>query len=112
MMKNRIPFRLAMLLATLILKTEVPLGAQGTAFTYHCYLTQNGAVLNGVYDLQFSLYDANAGGAQVGGVMTPTAASVNNGLYTAALDFGAGIFNGHPRWLQIEDACAKVERSG
>src|SRR5262249_46784115 len=100
-MNIKTPLAKAMLLAALILSIELGAFAQGTAFTYQCYLTQNGTALNGVYDLQFSLYSANNGGSQVGATLTTAAASVNGGLYTAQLDFGAGIFNGQPRWLQI-----------
>jgi hypothetical protein len=35
--------------------------AQGTAFTYHGQLNDNGSPVNGTYDLQFAIYDASSG---------------------------------------------------
>src|SRR5438034_1061972 len=99
-MKVKIPsaLRACVLLAVATLSSQRSALAQGTAFTYQCYLTQNGSVLtDGLYDLQFSLYDASTGGAQLGSTLNTAAASVINGLYTALLDFGPGIFNGQPR---------------
>jgi hypothetical protein len=75
--------------------------AQGTAFTYQGRVTDNGAAANGSYDLQFTIYDALAGGSQMGGPLTSTATAVSNGLFTVTLDFGADVFNGSARWLDI-----------
>ncbi|HEY3862020.1 MAG TPA: hypothetical protein VGO59_09045 [Verrucomicrobiae bacterium] len=74
---------------------------QGTAFTYQGELNNNGIPAGGTFDLQFTLFDASTNGIVVGGPLTDTAVAVSNGLFTAQLDFGAAIFNGDPRWLQI-----------
>ena len=42
--------------------------AQGTAFTYQGQLDDGGSPANGVYDLEFSLYDALSGGNPSGSV--------------------------------------------
>ena len=42
--------------------------AQGTAFTYQGRLNDQGVPANGVYDLQVSVWDSLAGGAQSGTV--------------------------------------------
>ncbi len=73
----------------------------GTAFTYQGSLQDGGSPAQGVYDLQFSVYDAVAGGALVGGPITHTPVTVTNGLFTVVLDFGAGVFTGNARWLEI-----------
>ena len=75
--------------------------ALGTAFTYQGRLKQDGVPLTGTPDLQFSLWDAATGGAQVDTTQTLLSHLVANGLFTAPLDFGAGAFTGDARWLQI-----------
>ncbi|MBI4233624.1 MAG: hypothetical protein HY686_04200 [Chloroflexi bacterium] len=77
----------------------------GTAFTYQGVLKQSGNPVNGACDLQFSLYDASTGGAQVGATQTQSAVSVANGLLTTSLDFGGSAFTGDSRWLNISVRC-------
>jgi hypothetical protein len=50
--------------------------------------------------LRFAIYDA-AGGGNAGGSLTNAATPVTNGLFTVSLDFGAGVFTGADRWLEI-----------
>ncbi|HQF88306.1 MAG TPA: hypothetical protein PLN26_13845, partial [Acidobacteriota bacterium] len=40
----------------------------GTAFTYQGRLETSGSLANGTYDFQFTLYDADNGGANLGTV--------------------------------------------
>src|SRR2546421_2362593 len=75
--------------------------AQGTAFNYQGRLTDNGAPANGSYDLQFTIYDALTGGSVVGGPIFNRPTEVSNSLFTVTLDFGAGVFSGPPRFLEI-----------
>ena len=75
--------------------------AQSTAFTYQGRLNNQGNAANGTYDLTFSVWNAATGPAQVGSTVTNVATEVSNGLFTVTLDFGAGIFAGGPRWLEI-----------
>ncbi|MGA2248660.1 MAG: hypothetical protein ABSH48_27205, partial [Verrucomicrobiota bacterium] len=75
--------------------------AQGTAFTYQGRLNSGSTPANGAYDLTFSLYNADAGGTQTGNTVTDTAVGVTNGLFTAPVDFGSGVFTSTPYWLQI-----------
>ncbi len=79
-------------------------GAQSTGFTYQGRLMDNGAPATGNYDLRFYLRDAPSLGIPVGPTntfngVTPVVAS--NGLFTVVLDFGAGIFTGPARWLEM-----------
>ena len=60
-----------------------------------------GVPASGLFDLQFSLFDAPIAGTQNGITFTNLATSVTNGLFTTTLDFGDTVFNGSPRWLQI-----------
>lgn len=75
--------------------------AQGTtAFTYQGQLRDNGTNAYGSYTMIFRLYDASTNGNQVGVSITNTP-NLFNGLFTVTLDFGASVFKGNARWLDI-----------
>jgi len=97
-MKALLKFHL-LLLAALVMVTS--LRAQGTAFTYQGRLNQNGSPATGIYDLRFTIYDSQGGAGVVAGPLTQGGLGVTNGLFTTTLDFGAGIFTGPGRWLEI-----------
>ena len=84
-----------------VLWTAACVCAQDSLFTYQGRLQENGLAANGVYDLSFQLYDASSGGNPVALTQEVAGQTVEAGLFTVALDFGSGIFNGSPRWLQI-----------
>src|SRR5688572_17227845 len=93
---------LKILLLALVLMANVNrVAAQGTAFTYQGVLNDQGAPANGVYDLQFSLFSVPAGGAPIGGLVAANDLGISNGLFAVSLDFGAGVFAGAARWLEI-----------
>ncbi|MFN8628465.1 MAG: tail fiber domain-containing protein [Candidatus Binatia bacterium] len=76
--------------------------ALGTSFTYQGQLQRDGAPANGPYEFEFTLYDAPEGGNPVGNPDTVLASPlVSQGLFTVALDFGADVFTGYDRYLQI-----------
>jgi hypothetical protein len=75
--------------------------AQGTAFTYQGQLNDGGNPANGIYDLRFGVYDAVTNGNAISGSLTNSALAVSNGLFTATLNFGPGIFTGTNYWLDI-----------
>jgi hypothetical protein len=61
-----------------------------------------GGDANGNYGMQFKLFDALAGGVQIGADVTVGSITVINGIFTTTLDFGAAPFsNGQPRFLEI-----------
>ena len=74
---------------------------QSTAFTYQGDLRENNQPANGNFDLVFKLFDAESGGNQIGSTVTKTAVAVNNGKFTADLDFLAGIFTGNQLWIEV-----------
>ena len=76
--------------------------AQGTAFAYQGRLNINGSQANGLYDLRFTVCDALTNGNIIAGPLTNSATGVTNGLFAVTLDFGAGVFNGTARWLQLD----------
>ena len=71
-----------------------------TAFTYQGRLFIGDVPANGLYDLQFTNYNAAAGGHALGGFNT-NALPVTNGLFTVTIDFGPGVFTGGSNWLEI-----------
>jgi len=80
--------------------TAIPALAQTTAFTYQGKLTDNAAPQS-VYQMQFALYDALAGGSQIGGTISNPSVAVNQGVFSVQLDFGASVFTGADRFVQI-----------
>jgi hypothetical protein len=73
----------------------------GTAITYQGLLKYEGQPVQGpTVDLVFRLYNVPAGGTALG---TNTLGDwpINDGLFTAVLDFG-DVFNGDVRWLEPE----------
>jgi hypothetical protein len=80
-----------------------PFAAQavGTAFTYQGRLTDGGSPATGAYDFSFSLYDASTVGTRVGPIVLKNRVSVVAGLFSVELDFGAAVFSGDARWLEI-----------
>lgn len=75
--------------------------AVGTAFTYQGRLTDNGNPANGIYDFVFSLYNAEIGGVQLADNIFLNNIEVNDGYFTAQVDFGSNVFNGDSLYLQI-----------
>ena len=70
-------------------------------FTYQGQLKNGGVPAGGYHDFIFRLYDADTGGAQVGSDVVVASLLVNDGLFTAELDFGSGVFTGDALWLQV-----------
>jgi hypothetical protein len=75
----------------------------GTSFTYQGQLRLAGVPVDATCGLQFKLYAAAAGGAALGTV-GPVAIALQDGLFTAQLDFGTN-FTGADRWLEITADC-------
>jgi hypothetical protein len=81
----------------------------GTEFTYQGQLKSGGVPVNGNYDMKFELFDQPADGTLIGTLIfdgdlisqNPPPVLIANGLFTVELDFGAGVFTGGGRWLQI-----------
>jgi hypothetical protein len=98
-------FRMFLVLLVVVIMSSTasarPLeAALGTGFTYQGRLTNSGLPANGTYDLEFKLYDALSGGAQVGSTVTKDDVTVTAGLFTVQLDFG-NVFDGTALYLQI-----------
>ncbi len=74
--------------------------SQGTAFTYQGRLDDSGQPAGGIYDLRFTIYAVSTGGSPIA-ALTNSTVGVSNGLFTVTLDFGAEVFTGAERWLEI-----------
>jgi len=101
-MKNKLFASLTLALLSILDPELSTLYAQSTAFTYTGRLNNDGVPVNGAYDLRFTLFDASAGGNVIAGPLTVSPVDVANGLFTVRIDFGAGVFSGPPRWLNVE----------
>ncbi|MGH9838921.1 MAG: hypothetical protein ACREEM_09065 [Blastocatellia bacterium] len=89
------------LLCALLCAPAMAALAQTTAFSYQGRLTDAGAPANGNYDLQFKLFDSLSGGAQQGATITRNPVAVSAGVFSVMLDFGANVFAGADRYLEI-----------
>ena len=76
----------------------------GTAFTYQGFLKnlKNDKPADVPHDFQFSLFDANDAGTQVSDIVPANDVNVIDGYFMVRLDFGADVFAGYKRWLQID----------
>jgi len=94
-----LPFQILILI--LVLRCEC--SAQTTQFTYQGKLTDTGVPASGNYDIQFKLYDTPTvgTGTQQGSTITLTSVAVINGIITVQLDFGASVFPGATRYMEI-----------
>jgi hypothetical protein len=75
-------------------------GSVPTTITYQGFLDDAGNPASGTYDLQFALFDAATSGTQIGTTWVVEDVAINNGVFTANLDFG-NIFDGTSLWLEI-----------
>lgn len=89
---------LFLLLSVTVVRASGPIGS---AFTYDGRLTDGGAPANGSYDFRFKLFDALTNGTQQGSIVTKDDVPVSAGLFSVQLDFGANVFNGTERYLEI-----------
>lgn len=72
-----------------------------TAFTYQGRLTHAGLPVTGPYEFEFRLYDSAAGGNLVASLAGIYPADVEEGHFTARLDFGPAAITGVGLWLEI-----------
>ncbi|MBU0494528.1 MAG: hypothetical protein KKB13_21980 [Chloroflexi bacterium] len=87
-----------------------PQTAVGSGFTYQGRLTDSGGnPVNDTCDLDFTLWDAESGGALIGHQIV-TSIEVNDGYLTVLLnsggELGARPFEGEARWLKIGVKCS------
>ncbi len=76
----------------------------GSAFTYQGELKKDGSPVNATCAMTFTLYAEATSGNPVGSPVNADVA-VADGLFTVVLDFGADIFTGDARWLEVAVKC-------
>ncbi|MCP3905341.1 MAG: hypothetical protein GY715_17070 [Planctomycetes bacterium] len=76
-----------------------------TAINYQGQLAQAGVPVDDICEATFTLWDAEAGGTQLGSAVTVTDLNVVDGVFSTALDFGMAAFAGRERWLEISVGC-------
>lgn len=104
MQKNRV--RLASLMLALTGAAWSACGQSVTsAFTYQGDLQDGGVAVEGLADLQFSLWSVATGGVQIGVTQTILGTAIEAGRFGVSLnsggEFGTNPFDGQKRWLQI-----------
>jgi hypothetical protein len=89
--------------AILVVAVATAITAQTSAFTYQGRFTDGGTAANGTYDMQFKLFDSSTVGAgnQVGSTINAGGVIVTSGVFTVQLDYGAQVFSGADRFLEI-----------
>ncbi|MBI4718242.1 MAG: hypothetical protein HY763_10585 [Planctomycetes bacterium] len=80
-----------------------------SVITYQGQLKENGIPANGVYDFEFQLWDSAGGGSALLPLVAKSNVDVQNGLFSVDLDFGAAVYNGQARWLEVK---AKPDAAG
>ncbi len=100
-MKRTMAF-LGLVLAGAAATSQLPAAqALGTTFTYQGELSEGAGGATGIYDLRFTLHDSSVGGGTLGSPVTFDNLGITNGIFTVPLDFGAGMFIGQARWIEI-----------
>jgi len=72
-----------------------------TAWTYQGRLMDANEPVDGLYDLQFKLFNDPCTGAQQGSIIEVNDLGVIDGYFTVELDFGSDVFDGDACWLEI-----------
>src|SRR6185503_14373242 len=87
----------------ILILSVVTAQAQTTTFTYQGKFTDGGTAANGIYDMQFKLFDSATVGAgtQIGSTITNATVTITEGVFTVQLDFGAAAFPGADRFVEI-----------
>ncbi|MCH8825265.1 MAG: tail fiber domain-containing protein [Planctomycetes bacterium] len=84
-----------------VLSASLAYAGGDTALTYQGRLLEAGEPANGMFNVDFSLWDDPAAGIQVGATITFNSLPITDGLFTVQLDFGAAAFDNTDRWLEI-----------
>lgn len=73
---------------------------QGSEFNYQGELNAGGVPANGLYDLEFQLFDVASSGTEEGTV-TIDDVTVTDGVFSVEIDFGHPVFMGEQYWLEV-----------
>lgn len=73
----------------------------GTQFTYQGNLQFAAQAADGLHDFSFTLFDTGEAGTALAQPVLLEAVPVVDGMFSVALDFGGGVFDGQVRFLSI-----------
>jgi hypothetical protein len=76
--------------------------AQSTSFTYQGRLRNGTQLASGPHDFRFALFDAPAGGVQIGATQCADNVPVTEGLFTTVIDFGQQYATATQRLLEVQ----------
>lgn len=93
-------FRISALCLSLIIGVGV-VGAQTTEFAHQGSLPTSASPTTGSFEMEVRLFDAAAGGSQVGSTLTVANVAVTDLKFNIKLDFGATAFPGADRFLEF-----------
>ncbi len=92
---------LAVTLLTAFAATASAAAESGTAFRYQGRLSDASGPANGSFDLRFALFSSANDTAPVASARTNPSVQIAAGLLTTVIDFGAPVFTGESRWLEV-----------
>ncbi len=94
-------------LMSAVLLFALATNAQTTLFTFQNTLPNEITPATGTFEMEFKLFDAAAGGTQIGATNSISEVEVKTRSFTVWLDFGAAAFPGADRFIEVS-----VRRSG
>src|SRR5262245_28759000 len=100
-MKTYLRQKTLFLVIITLLAVSLTTQAQTSAFNFQGRLNDGSSPANGRYDVQLKLYDAIAGGNQVGSTLTFANQQLINGVFSVKVDFGSAAFSGGDRFIEI-----------
>ncbi len=92
--------KMLMIAALLTAAGAAPGLAGDTTFTYQGSLKDGGSPASGGYSMAFRLYSAATGGSPLA-TYSAGSVQVNDGVFSADVDFGSFYFNGADRWIEV-----------
>ncbi len=93
-------FKIAALTAGLVVAGSVFGANQGSEFNYQGELNAGGVPANGVFDLEFYLFDVATAGTEED-MVTLNDVTVTDGVFSVEIDFGHPVFMGDQYWLEV-----------
>ncbi len=69
--------------------------------TYQGVLEDGGGPVNGLFDMEFRIFDSASSGSSLAPEVIVDDVQVSNGVFSAILDFGDAPFDGSALWLEI-----------
>jgi hypothetical protein len=91
----------ALFAALVVCMTPPSASGQSTAFTFQGQLKSGGAPIAGQFDIRFKLFDAAAGGTQIGTTQCFANTLVTEGVFSTAVDFGPQFTTTAQRFIEV-----------